>query len=143
MTQPLPKLSDYTSGRLSPKELLAGQRVTQEPKAQPKARAQTQLRGKMNQTEARYAREYLAPQRVAGFVRRWDFEPEKLRLADATYYAPDFRVILDDGTVEFHEVKGGFTREDAWIKLKIAAELHPYVFRLAVYKKGLWTVTRV
>lgn len=26
----LPKLSDYTSGRLSPKELLAGQRVTQE-----------------------------------------------------------------------------------------------------------------
>ena len=108
------------------------------------AKAQTQPRiGKMNQTEASYAKELLEPRRLNGEILRYDYEPEKLRLADGTYLAPDFRVILKDGTLEWHEVKGGFTREDAWVKLKIAAELHPYIFRLAVLKKGYWTVKQV
>lgn len=57
------------------------------------------------------------------------FEPERLRLADCTFYIPDFRIIRPDGIVEFHEVKGGFWREDARVKIKTAAEAHPYVFR--------------
>jgi hypothetical protein len=111
--------------------------------ARPAVRAQiaSRVAGRMNRTELRYASEWLEPRRLLGEILRWDFEPVKLRLADSTYLAPDFRVILAEGTEEYHEVKGGFIREDAWIKLKIAAELHPYVFRMAQLRNGAWTVT--
>lgn len=97
----------------------------------------------MNKTEAAYARK-LETQREQGSILRFDFEPETLRLANRTSYTPDFRVILPDGTVEFHEVKGGYVREDAWVKFKMAAELHPYVFLLCQCigkpDKGVWTI---
>ena len=86
---------------------------------------------RMNQTEAAYAK-YLEGLRIGRIIHRWDFEPVKLRLADRTYYSPDFRVILPDGTIEFHEVKG-FWRDDARVKIKVAAAQHPYVF-VAVQK---------
>lgn len=62
-----------------------------------------------------------------GDILRWDFSPVKLRLADNTFYTPDFRVILPDMTEEYHEVKG-FLRDDAMVKIKVAAEQHPYRF---------------
>lgn len=84
----------------------------------------------------------LEARRRAGELLRWDHEPEKLKLADATYYVPDFRVQLPDGTIEFHECKG-FMRDDAAVKLKTAAALHPYTFRLVTRKRGAWTVVEV
>jgi len=95
---------------------------------------------RMNQTEARYAAHLDTLQR-AGTILRWDFEPEKLRLATAAFYSPDFRVVMPDGTVEFHEVKGrkgaGFyAREDARLKVRIAAEMHPYRFFVVWPRKG-------
>ena len=90
--------------------------------------------GLMNKAEARYALE-LTKQRQDGVISDWAYEPEKLRLADKTFYTPDFRVILPDGCVEFHEVKVYWKRagrvgweDDARVKIKVAAELHPYVF---------------
>ena len=74
-------------------------------------------RGVMNKTEQRYAF-HLAGLRQAGQIARYDFEPVKLRLADRTFYTPDFRVIIPDGTIEFHEVKG-FWRDDARVKIKV------------------------
>jgi len=66
------------------------------------------------------------------------FEGKKLRLADLTFYTPDF-VVWDLDEVEFFiEVKGPFKREDAMIKLKVAAEQFPYnQFWLADYREGL------
>lgn len=90
----------------------------------------------MNGTERRYA-ELLETQRRNGEILRWDFESVKLRLADLTYYTPDFRVILLDGTEEFHEVKG-FWRDDARIKIKVAAEQHPYRFVAVSLVKKEW-----
>ena len=95
-----------------------------------------------NKTERAYA-QHLEFHRVAGDILRWDFEPEKLRLADLTYYTPDFRVIYPDGTIEFHEVKG-FMRDDAMVKIKVAAEQHPYRFVMVRRAKGgkwdvIWT----
>lgn len=95
-----------------------------------------------NRTEKAYA-DFLEVQRRAGNIARWDFEPEKLRLADLTYYTPDFRVIYPDGTIEFHEVKG-FLRDDAMVKIKVAAEQHPYRFVMVKKAKGgkwevIWT----
>jgi hypothetical protein len=109
------------------------------------ARARTDTTGHaatMNKTEAAYASR-LEMLRLGGEIARWDFEPCKLRLAGGTFYSPDFRVILPDGLVEFHEVKG-FWRDDARVKIKVAAEQHPYRF-VAVQKRrkkdgGGWKV---
>lgn len=43
-------------------------------------------------------------------------------------------VLLADGTVEFHEVKGGFFRDDAKVKLRVAAQESP-MFRFKLFQK--------
>ena len=94
----------------------------------------------MNKTEARYARDVLEPRRLVGEIREYGFQVEGLWLADGLYYYPDFRVITADWRVEFHEVKGGFVREDSWIKFKMAVRGHPYPFVLAKWeRKTGWT----
>ncbi len=87
----------------------------------------------MNDYETWYA-SFLEDSRRVGDISRWDFQPEKLRLADNTFYTPDFRVIEMDGRVRFDEVKG-FWREDARVKIKVAAEFHPYEFHAVVIRK--------
>ena len=102
----------------------------------------------MNKGETAYSR-HLDIQRALGQIVRWDFEPEKFRLADNTYLNVDFRVILPDGTVEFHDVKGRkgdrfYATEDGWLKLKVAAATHPYIFRVVwPAKGGGWCSERV
>ena len=88
--------------------------------------------GKMNQTEAAYAA-ILEQQRIAGEIAWYRFEGLKLRLADNTFYSPDFAVMRADGLMECHEVKG-FWRDDARAKIKIAADLYPFRF-IAVMKR--------
>lgn len=92
----------------------------------------------MNQTERAYA-DQLELLRRAGQILRWDFEPERLKLADATFYVPDFRVVYPDGRVEFHEVKG-YMRDDAAVKIKVAASVHPYTFVLVRKTKHGFTL---
>ena len=83
--------------------------------------------GAMNRTEAAYAAE-LAEQMHAGEVAWYRFEGIKLRLADLTFYTPDFAVMLADGTLEMHEVKGGPWMDDARAKIKVAADQYPFRF---------------
>src|SRR5574343_799955 len=71
--------------------------------------------------------QFLETMRISGVIARWDYEPESLRLAGATHYIPDFRVILPDGRIEFHEVKGRL-RKEGNTKIKVAADQHPYRF---------------
>jgi len=102
--------------------------------------------GSMNKTEARYSA--LLAERVAkGEVERFRYEALKLRLAVNTHYTPDFLVLLTDGTMELHEVKGGFIHDDgSRIKLKVAASLFPeFVFRQATYRNKAegWVVEEV
>ena len=82
--------------------------------------------GTMNKTEAAYAAT-LDARRHAGEVAWYKFEGVKLRLADNTFYTPDFAVMLADGALEMHEVKG-FWQDDARAKIKIAADLFPVRF---------------
>ena len=96
--------------------------------------------GRMNGTEALYA-EVLEAQREAGYVLWWCFESVKFRLADNTFYTPDFMVLLGDLTLQVHEVKGHW-EDDARAKIKIAADLYP-VFKFIAIKKvskklGTW-----
>lgn len=83
--------------------------------------------GKMNNTELRYSA-VLEGQKRAGVIQWYRFEGLKLRLADNTFYTPDFAVMRDDGVMECHEVKGGFWMDDARVKIKIAAEMYPFRF---------------
>ena len=80
----------------------------------------------MNKTEAAYAG-HLELLRHAGQVQWFKFEGLKLRLADNTFYTPDFAVMSADGVMEMHEVKG-FWQDDARAKIKIAADLYPFRF---------------
>jgi len=77
---------------------------------------------KMNKVETTVAYELEALKRK-GEITFWAYESIKLRLADRTWYTPDFFVIWHDGTAEFIEVKGGFVRDDARVKYKVAKEM--------------------
>ncbi|TAI99824.1 DUF1064 domain-containing protein [Pectobacterium versatile] len=82
--------------------------------------------GQMNKTEAAYS-QHLEIMKQAGKVLWYRFEGVKLRLADSTFYSPDFAVMLSDGTLEMHEVKG-FWQDDARVKIKVAADMYPFRF---------------
>lgn len=87
--------------------------------------------GQMNKTEASYA-DHLELRKRAGEIAWFKFEGLKLRLADNTFYSPDFFVMLQSGELEVHEVKGAkaiFT-DDAKVKVKVAAEMYPFAFKV-------------
>lgn len=87
---------------------------------------------KMNKLEMDYAA-HLQYMVYEGAVRWWAFEAIKLRLADETFYEPDFLVLPTEGPIEVHETKG-FWRDDARVKIKVAAEMFPFRF-IGVTKK--------
>lgn len=87
--------------------------------------------GEMNKTEAEYGA-FLELRKIAGEVLWYKFEGIKLRLADNTFYTPDYAVMAGDGVMEIHEVKGHW-QDDARVKIKVAASLYP--FRFLAFKK--------
>jgi hypothetical protein len=103
---------------------------------------------RMNKGEQRYA-ETLETRKAAGLVAAWWFEGISWRLTDNTHYKPDFLVMLADGTLEIHEVKGRsgntFTAtETGWAKVKIVAEQAPFPVRVVWQTKdGHWQEQRV
>ena len=106
-----------------------------------RARGRTTAKNGMNRLEQRYS-DHLRTLQLAGEIHSFSFERHNLKLADKTYYKPDFEVMLPDGSIEFHEVKG-YMQEDANVKLKVAAQQFPqYVFRLIYWDKWTgWKVT--
>lgn len=98
--------------------------------------------GKMNRTEAAYAA-FLDTLKACGDVVWWEFEGYKLRLADNTFYSPDFAVLRASGVLEMHEVKG-FWQDDARVKIKVAAAKFPHPFiaaqPIAKGKGGGWKI---
>lgn len=97
----------------------------------------------MNKLEQAYAAE-LETSKQVGIVLWWKFEPIKLRLADRTFYTPDFLVMYHDCTLTCVEVKGHW-EDDARVKIKVAAEQYPllsFVAMKPVAKKrgGGWEV---
>ena len=98
--------------------------------------------GKMNNTEKAYA-QYLEMKRREGEISYYSFDNINLRLADNTFYKPDFLVMRSDGQLEIHEVKGHWT-DDALVKIKVAADKFPFKF-IAIMKQtkkngGGWDV---
>ncbi|MGL6291690.1 MAG: DUF1064 domain-containing protein [Silanimonas sp.] len=95
--------------------------------------------GEMNKLEQEYAN-HLELLRRAGEIKSWEYEKIKLRLADKTFYTPDFMVVASDDTIEMHETKG-FWEEDARVKIKVAAAMYPFRFlgvKKAPKSQGGW-----
>ena len=82
--------------------------------------------GQMNKTEAAYAA-HLEQLKTQGDVLWYKFESVKVRLADNTFYTPDFAVMTSDGLMQMHEVKGHW-QDDARVKIKVAADQFPFRF---------------
>lgn len=82
--------------------------------------------GQMNKTEAAYAA-HLDLLVHAGEVVWYKFEGLKLRLADNTFFTPDFFIMLSSGELQVREVKG-FWVDDAKVKIKVAADIYPFKF---------------
>lgn len=108
-------------------------------------------RDKMNKTEKAFS-QYLELLRKTGDIYWWEYEGMTLKLAFDTRYTPDFSVIIrspsgileveDTFELQFFETKG-FMREDANVKLKVAATKFPFRFFL-VHKVGSgWDIQEV
>lgn len=100
--------------------------------------------GEMNKTETRYS-QHLEERVARGEVLRWDFEPERLKVADGSWYCPDFRLLMPDGEIHFHDVKG-FPEPVGRVKIKVCAEQHPMYLFFEVRKQlkkdgGGWEIT--
>ena len=92
----------------------------------------------MNTLEADYAT-YLDVLKSGGLIAEWDFEPERLRIGHTwqSSYKPDFRIVMPDETIEFHETKGFWKTQDR-NRVKAAAGQHPYVFRGVMREGEYW-----
>lgn len=105
---------------------------------------------RMNKLEHNYSLRLEAMKRN-GLIAGWSFNDVTLRLGHDTRYTPDFCVWLMATErenvslrMEFHETKGGFYRDDARVKLQVAARQTPWAtFYLCKFTKGAWTITEV
>lgn len=92
-----------------------------------KGRRRPRVPGAMNRLEREYG-DHLAVLHASGDVEWFAFEAVKLKLADKTFYTPDFIVMAKDGVLELHEVKGHW-EDDARVKVKVVASLFPFRVR--------------
>lgn len=77
-----------------------------------------------SKAEARFA-QLLEARKKSGEILGWRYEAVTLRLADGVRYTPDFLVEASNRRMTLIEVKGGYIRDDARIKLRVAVEMFP------------------
>lgn len=110
--------------------------------------------GRMNRTE-RFRAGELEAMRIAGHIVAWYYESVTLVLADNTRYTPDFviieRVVVPDVSpppapyvsIVIDEVKG-FWRDDARVKIKVAARTYPlFRFRALKRRGNGWSIEEI
>ncbi len=85
--------------------------------------------GERNKLEAAYER-HLESRKQAGEVLWYKFEGMTFKLAKDTRYTPDFSVLLANGEMEMHEIKGAkaIFQSDAKVKIRVAANMFPFRF---------------
>lgn len=115
----------------------------------PRENEQTKPVGRqMNKTETRYANTVLELSRLAGEIFSYQYEAITLKLGPDLRFTPDFFIVKYDigwahcrPVFELHETKGGFTRDDALVKIKAAAQQFPhFVFKLCRWQRGEWNI---
>lgn len=91
--------------------------------------------GTMNNTERAYS-QHLEALKTQGSVSWWKFEAITLKLADNCRLTMDFAVLLSNGELELHDVKGSkfMFQDDAKVKIKVAADTFPFRMKVAMPK---------
>jgi hypothetical protein len=106
---------------------------------------------KQNKTEAAYEA-YLNLRKITGEVVWFQFEGMTFKIGPDCRYTPDFCILLTDGTLEMHEVKGTEKRfrrsgevvktaryeDDSKVKIAVAASQFPIVFKMVYKVDGNW-----
>jgi hypothetical protein len=104
--------------------------------------------GEENPTEKRYAA-HLEQRKQAGEILWYLFEGIKLKLAPKTFLTVDYAVMTADRQLEMHDVKGAraIFSDDAKVKMKVATDKFPFVFKVAFPKKprdgGGWDIEEI
>ena len=103
---------------------------------------------KMNKTEQRLE-QHLANQKLAGEILWYKMHGFGMRLADNTFFYPDAMVMENDRSISIYDAKAqnrstgkGLWKDDAKVKIKVAAELFP-IFRfrgISYTKKNGWVI---
>ncbi len=89
---------------------------------------------RQNKTERRFMDQYLLLRKFEGVSVHYEPCQVKYRLADKTWFLPDFAEILADGEINYYDVKAAWKNkdgsysphceDDAKVKIKVAAEQH-------------------
>lgn len=99
--------------------------MTFRPPARTRASWTPRQPGTMNETEQAYA-QHLDARKAAGEVAAYWFEGIRIKLpGERMFYTPDFFVLLADGFLELHEVKG-YWEDTAKMRMKLAAQAYPF-----------------
>lgn len=115
------------------------------------AKYKRRAKGERNKTEAAYEA-HLDLLFKAGEIDGYAFEGIKLKLADNTWYTPDFVVFNKEGYVEVHDTKGTSSKkrangdkeavpwieEDAKLKMKVVAQQWPFIVYAVFKTKEGW-----
>ena len=114
---------------------------TPTPKRTPRAQPR-HVPGAMNKTEAAFA-QVLEARLKAGEIVDYRFESLTLKLGADCRYTPDFVVVNADYEIELYDVKGGFTRDDSAVKMRVCAYNWPFPLYIVTGKREksgyLWT----
>ena len=94
--------------------------------------------------ESNYAR-YLEFQKSQKLIKSWEHECETFWFEGirrgCVSYLPDFKVTKNDGTVEYHEVKG-WMDDRSKVKIKRMAQYHPDVVLIIINEKSYKAIER-
>lgn len=122
--------------------LLTTEQYRKMTKGRVRGKGARRIPGTMNELERAYS-ELLRGREIKGEVAWFGYESMTFKLAPDTRYTPDFAVMLADGTIELHECKG-FFRDDARVKIKVAAAMFPFCFIVITRAKGgVWVIEEI
>ena len=109
------------------------------PVALAKSRIRQNAKG-LNKTEQAFA-DYLSARYASQHIHA---QAVTLKLANGCRYTPDFLVTAENEAVHAYEVKG-FLRDDAAVKIKVAARLFRFITFSLVTKgeRGAWSIAEV
>jgi hypothetical protein len=86
--------------------------------------------------EANYAR-YLEFLLKIGEIKKWEYEPETFWFKEikrgCVSYLPDFRITNNDGSIEYHEVKG-WMDDRSKTKIKRMAKYYPEIKLKVIFR---------
>ena len=93
--------------------------------------------------EANYAR-YLKWLQSIGEIQEWEFEPDEFMFPvkrGSRFYLPDFKVTNNNGSVEYHEIKGWMDKKSA-TKLKRMTKYYPEIKVVLIDKDAYYAIAK-